>query len=157
MRVLTSEEARAFDRWAIEELGVPSMVLMENAALALADTVAEKFPEARRVAILCGPGNNGGDGFALGRQLATRGHDVRFLLAAFGRALSNDCSRQLEICQALGLEIREAGADWRAAVGDLAAADLIVDALFGTGLSRPLAAPYDELVAWIATQGAHLV
>ena len=154
MRVLTSDEARAFDRWAIEELGVPAMVLMENAALALADTVSGRFPEARRVAILCGPGNNGGDGFALGRQLATRGHDVRLLLAAFGRPLSNDCSRQLEICQALGLEIGEADADWHAAVADLGGADLVVDALFGTGLSRPLAAPYDALVDWIAAQPA---
>jgi hydroxyethylthiazole kinase-like uncharacterized protein yjeF len=157
MRVLTSEEARAFDRWAIEELGVPSMVLMENAALAIVDTIGGHFPDARRVAILCGPGNNGGDGFAVGRQLATRGYDVRLLLAAFGRPLSNDCSRQLEICQAMELEIHEAGADWPAAAAALAGAELVVDALFGTGLARPLASPYDLLVEWISTQPAPVV
>ena len=67
MRVLTAVEARAFDRWAIDQLGVPALVLMENAALAVAEAIAEGFGEARRVAIFCGPGNNGGDGLALAR------------------------------------------------------------------------------------------
>ena len=69
MRVLTATEARAFDRWAIDQLGVPALVLMENAALAVAEAIAGGFGEARRVAIFCGPGNNGGDGLALARQL----------------------------------------------------------------------------------------
>jgi hydroxyethylthiazole kinase-like uncharacterized protein yjeF len=149
MRVLTAAEARAFDRWAIDQLGVPALVLMENAALAVAEAIASGFGEARRVAIFCGPGNNGGDGLALARQLLTRGYEVGLYLATFGHALSNDCSRQLEICQAMELAIVELGKDWQESAASAAGADLVVDALFGTGLERPLATPYAELVEWM--------
>lgn len=149
MRVLTAAEARAFDRWAIEKLGVPPLVLMENAALALAEAIGEGFGEARRIAIFCGPGNNGGDGLALARQLLTRGYEVAIYLATFGRALANDCARQLEICQAMELGIVELGDDWREAAARAAGADLVVDALFGTGLDRPLRAPFADLIEWL--------
>jgi hydroxyethylthiazole kinase-like uncharacterized protein yjeF len=149
MRVLTAAEARTFDRWAIEKLGVPPLVLMENAALALADAIGESFGEARRIAIFCGPGNNGGDGLALARQLLTRGYEVALYLATFGHALANDCARQLEICQAMELAIVELGDDWREGARPAAGADLVVDALFGTGLDRPLRPPYGELVEWL--------
>jgi NAD(P)H-hydrate epimerase len=157
MRLLTTDEARAFDRWAIERIGVPSLVLMENAAIAVADAIGDRYPEARRVAVFCGPGNNGGDGFAIGRQLVTRGYHVLFYLAAFDRPLSNDASRQLEICQALGLAIVEAGADWRASAESAGDADLVVDALFGTGLARPLEGAFAELVGWISESGLPVV
>jgi NAD(P)H-hydrate epimerase len=157
MRVLTPEESRDFDRWAIEKLGLPSLVLMENAAIAVVDAIGERYPQARRVAVFCGPGNNGGDGFAIGRQLVTRGYHVFLCLAGFGRPLSNDCSRQLEICQALDLAIVEAGADWREAVAPAREADLVVDALFGTGLSRPLAGEFGALVEWIGELGTSVV
>ncbi len=149
MRVLTAAEARAFDRWAIDELGVPALVLMENAALALAEAIGASFGEARRVAIFCGPGNNGGDGLALARQLVTRGYEVGVFLAAFGRPLSDDCARQLAICRAMNLAVFELGSDWQESAASAATADLVVDALFGTGLERPLRAPYAALVEWI--------
>ena len=149
MRVLTGAGARAFDRWATNNLGVPALVLMENAALALAEAVGEGFADARRIAIFCGPGNNGGDGLALARQLRTRGYEVGLFLAAFGRALSDDCARQLAICRALGLAIFELGDEWREQAASAASADLVVDALFGTGLERPLRAPYAALVEWM--------
>lgn len=149
MRVLTAAEARAFDRWAIDDLGVPALVLMENAAMAMAEAIGAGFGEARRVAIFCGPGNNGGDGLALARQLLTRGYEVGLFLAAFGRPLSDDCARQLAICRALDLTIFELGNDWREGAASAATADLVVDALFGTGLERPLRAPYAALVEWL--------
>ncbi len=73
MRLLDTAEAREIDRVAIERLGLPGLVLMENAASAAAEVIERRFPRARRVAIACGAGNNGGDGLALARQLATRG------------------------------------------------------------------------------------
>lgn len=149
MRVLTAAEARAFDRWAIQELGVPAMVLMENAALAVAEAIASGFGEARRIAIFCGPGNNGGDGLALARQLVTRGYEVGIFLAAFGRELSADCAQQLAICRAMGLATFDLGDDWQESAESALSADLIVDALFGTGLERPLKAPYAGLVEWM--------
>lgn len=152
MRVLTAAEARAFDRWAIDELGVPPLVLMENAAMALVEAIGADFAEVRRVAIFCGPGNNGGDGLALARQLLTRGYEVGIFLAHFGRsasALTADCARQLAICRAMELAIFELGDDWREVAAQASSADLIVDALFGTGLERPLKAPYAALVRWL--------
>ncbi|MEM6455983.1 MAG: NAD(P)H-hydrate epimerase, partial [Acidobacteriota bacterium] len=70
MKVLTPAAMAAVDRRAIETFGIPGMVLMENAARGLHDALTKRFPDARRVAILCGPGNNGGDGLALARLLA---------------------------------------------------------------------------------------
>ena len=149
MRVLTAAEARAFDRWAIDDLGVPALVLMENAAMALAEAIGAGFGEARRVAIFCGPGGNGGDGLALARQLVTRGYEVGVFLAAFGRPLSDDCARQLAICRAMDLPLFELANDWRESAASAVTADLVVDALFGTGLERPLRTPYAALVEWM--------
>ncbi|MEZ5313116.1 MAG: NAD(P)H-hydrate dehydratase [Thermoanaerobaculia bacterium] len=157
MRVLNAEEARAFDRWAIETAGVPSLILMENAALAVVDAIGERFPGARTVQAYCGPGNNGGDGLAVAPQLVTRGYEVEILLASFGRPLSNDGSRQLEICQALGFEVVELGAGWRESLATGSGCDLQLDGLFGTGLSRPLAAPWSDLVDWMNGRGIPIV
>ncbi|MEA2463637.1 MAG: ADP-dependent NAD(P)H-hydrate dehydratase / NAD(P)H-hydrate epimerase, partial [Acidobacteriota bacterium] len=69
MKILNSEQMRNIDRRATESFGIPSIVLMENAAIAVVDAVFEHYPEADRVAIVCGTGMNGGDGFAIARHL----------------------------------------------------------------------------------------
>ena len=151
MRVLSAEAMARVDRAAIEELGIPAMVLMENAAIGVADAVGRSFPDAGAVAIFCGPGNNGGDGLAIGRQLAARGHRVACFLAFEGRELHGAAAAQLGICRALGpelvrlVEIGE-GDDLRPPVEAARDADLVIDALFGTGLGRPLEGRYAELV-----------
>ncbi len=152
MRILTADEMREVDRRAIEEIGVPGLVLMENAAIGVADAIAESFPEARMVAIFCGPGNNGGDGLALARLLDTRGYRCRTYLVLRGSSPRGDAATQLEILVKLGLPVEELRpesdlAAVRAACED---ADLLVDALFGTGLSRPLEGHFAELVEWLA-------
>ncbi len=162
MRVLTAEAMARVDRAAVEELGVPSMVLMENAALGLAEAVATSFPEAAAVAIYCGPGNNGGDGLALARHLAIRGYQVVCFLLFGGRETRGDAAAQLAICRALGgarsrargedavplVPLVEIGPDdaLDGALTAARAADLVVDALFGTGLGRPLEGQLAELV-----------
>jgi hydroxyethylthiazole kinase-like uncharacterized protein yjeF len=193
MRILTAEAMRALDRMAIEELGLPGMVLMENAALGVVDAIGRRYPDAESAAIFCGPGNNGGDGLAVARQLAARGYAVEIFLATGGRPPAGDAATQLAICRRLGLTLhelgdgggseaggdggagREAGGDagagrevggdggaGREAGGDgggeprqaalepwLAAArqhDLVIDALFGTGLARPLHGFFASLV-----------
>jgi NAD(P)H-hydrate epimerase len=150
VRVLTVAEVRELDRYAIEELGLPGLVLMENAALGVADALGERFPEARRIAIVCGPGNNGADGLALARQLLARGYDVEPILARFERELSADCRTQHEVLARLGVAPRELAAGAADAAPALAAADLIVDALFGSGLARPLEGEWRRLVETIA-------
>ncbi len=148
MKVLTPEAMRAVDREAIEEFGIPSLVLMENAAIGVVDAVGERFPEARSVTVLCGPGNNGGDGLAAARHLAVRGYQVELFLVAGGRRLSGDAEVQLNICRSQGLEIRELapGGSLRPLLETARESDLVIDALFGTGLSRPLDGQVAELV-----------
>ncbi|HEX5760209.1 MAG TPA: NAD(P)H-hydrate dehydratase [Thermoanaerobaculia bacterium] len=149
MRVLTAEGMRAVDRAAIDELGVPGLVLMENAALGVVEAIGEVFPRAASAAVFCGPGNNGGDGLAVARHLAVRGYRVETVLAAGGRALGGDAAVQLGICRALELPLAELppDADLGPALAAARDADLVVDALFGTGLARPLAGQPAALVA----------
>jgi ADP-dependent NAD(P)H-hydrate dehydratase / NAD(P)H-hydrate epimerase len=158
MRILTAEEMRGVDRAAIERLGLPGLVLMENAALGVVDAIGRQYPQAESAAIFCGPGNNGGDGLAVARQLATRGYAVEIFLAVgkAGKApLSGDAGLQLAVCRRLELTIHElpTDGDAPAAAAGLAAAlaaagrhDLVIDALFGTGLARPLTGFYARLV-----------
>ncbi len=148
MRILDAGSMRQVDRTAIEDFGIPSLVLMENAAIGLADAVAENFPEATAVAIFCGPGNNGGDGLALARHLSVRGYHVEILLFGAGKPLSVDSQAQFNICQSQGLLIREVGPDDEIhnAISAASRLDLVVDALFGIGLSRPLEGQFADLV-----------
>lgn len=110
---------RELDRRLIEEVGIPGPVLMEHAAHLVADALRARFPSARSATILCGPGNNGGDGYVVARHLAIAGLAVRAVAVMPPR--TPDCVLHASIAQRLGL------------VGDAVAADLIVDAIFGTG------------------------
>lgn len=147
MKVLTPESMRAVDRAAIEDVGIPSLVLMENAAIGVVDALAERFPQASSVTVLCGPGNNGGDGLAAARHLAIRGYVVRLFLIG-GRDPGGDAGVQLTICRNQGLEIhRLSDEDGERQLLEAARdSDLVVDALFGTGFSRPLDGQLAELV-----------
>lgn len=148
MRVLTSGEMREVEAEAIESLGVPAIVLMENAARATADAIVECYPGARRIAIACGRGNNGGDGLALLRDLTTRGYEATAFVAGPLDRLSADATRQFVSCQQLGLSPRsvpeptaddEVNEDY----------DVWVDALLGTGLNRPVEGPVANWVDWL--------
>jgi NAD(P)H-hydrate epimerase len=148
MRILDADSMRQVDRTAIEDFGIPSLVLMENAAIGLADALADNFPAATTAAIFCGPGNNGGDGLALARHLSVRGYHVEILLFGAGKPLSTDSQAQFNICQSQGLSIREVGPDDEIhnAISAASRLDLVVDALFGIGLSRPLEGQFADLV-----------
>jgi NAD(P)H-hydrate epimerase len=147
VRILTPEEMSEIDRAAIEDFGIPGLVLMENAAIGVADAIGESFPGVESVAIICGPGNNGGDGMAVGRHLAVRGYHVRLLLIFGGREPSADAAIQLGICRRQGLPILEIGTEdgLEFAIQEIGRADLIVDALLGTGIRRPLEGQMAEI------------
>ena len=148
MRILSAEAMREVDRSAIEELGIPSLVLMENAAIGVVDAIGEIYEEAGSAAIFCGPGNNGGDGLAIARHLAVRGYEVKVFLAAGRRGMRGDAEVQLGICRRQGLAIQEVADEDSVveALEEAGGADLIVDALFGTGLSKPLEGLLADLV-----------
>ncbi|MEZ5988231.1 MAG: NAD(P)H-hydrate epimerase [Planctomycetota bacterium] len=142
LRPWTVAESRALDRAAVDELGLPSIVLMENAARALAAEALALCPEAP-VLVLCGKGNNGGDGLALARLLAPRARVA--LLDRPDPATSPDAAVQLDVLERAGLAPVLAPA--AAALADLAAGcGLVVDALLGTGLGS---APRGAVAEWI--------
>ncbi|HVS13942.1 MAG TPA: NAD(P)H-hydrate dehydratase [Thermoanaerobaculia bacterium] len=152
MRVLTTEQMRRFDRWAIEQAGIPEPVLMENAALGVADAVGDRYPGVHRVDVVCGPGNNGGDGLAIARQLLTRGYSVAAWLATPASQLGQAAAVQLATCRTLGVPVEEIGdSPWRPR------GSLVIEALFGTGLSRPLAGRLARLATEITECGAPVV
>lgn len=148
--VLTRDAVREVDRRAVEDFGLPSIVLMENAALALAAAALGLLVESggRRVLIVCGPGSNGGDGLALARHLHNAGAEVRVALAGRAGAYRGDASINLEIAERMGLAIADASEGSLADAAD-PRPDLVVDALFGTGLARPLEGAMGSLVAEI--------
>ncbi len=141
--VLTSEQMKEADRTTIEDLGVDSLVLMEMAAAAVTDAVVEHFSAAHRVVVVCGPGNNGGDGLAVARQLRCRTFDAEVVLAVDEGTLGGDARRQLELARSFGVPVRS-GTD--AVAERVAAADVVVDAVFGTGLDRPPEGDLAEVV-----------
>jgi NAD(P)H-hydrate epimerase len=152
VKILTSEQMRNIDRRATERFGIPSIVLMENAALAVVDAIHEHYPSCDRVAIFCGTGANGGDGFAVARHLENRGVVPVILLAGDRAKLAGDSRTNFEICSLLGIPIYDVKDEAHVddAVAHIVDADLIVDAIFGTGLDRAPAGVHAELIRMIA-------
>ena len=131
------------DRATSEVIGIPSIVLMERAALAVTKEIADRFPQTARVTVLAGPGNNGADGLAVGRLLTDRGYKVQFLL--LNPAMPPEGSSamvQRKILEAYGLTTEAFDAGKMRFFGP----DVIVDALFGTGLGRPLTGSAAQIV-----------
>ena len=151
-RPVSASEARALDLEASERFGIPSGVLMEHAALGLASLVAAERPSAQPVTVLCGPGNNGGDGYGCARFLAGWGIPIRVVRCAPTPPASGDAAFEHDLA-AREVEISVAGCADDLGVVDRAidGAGLLVDALFGVGLSRPLAPPYP---LWIERMNA---
>lgn len=151
-RIMSRDEVRAVDAWAINEIGVPGVVLMENAGRRCADLVMEKLKDVGdpKVCVFCGTGNNGGDGYVIARHLLNAGFEVRVVLCGPLEKVGGDARINLDVLERLGHEIHrlDPGADGAEArvreFGD--GADMIVDALFGTGLRGLLRADYHRLV-----------
>lgn len=137
MKLASVAQMREMDRQTIEDFGLPSLVLMENAARCVVDDMERRFAPlaGKHVAVVCGKGNNGGDGLAIARHLATRSKaSVTVWLAAPPDSLAGDAAMNLHLAHSFGLELQPtAKSDFADA---LARADVIVDALLGTGLTR---------------------
>jgi hydroxyethylthiazole kinase-like uncharacterized protein yjeF len=147
LELLTSEEMSQADRLAMEG-GVPGLKLMENAGRAVADEVATRFPDASEVAVLCGPGNNGGDGFVAARHLLDKGYAVRLGFKGDPERLPQDAAAMAKT--------------WAGAVEPLSAellsrAEIVVDALFGAGLARPIEGDFAALIGAVNASGLPVI
>ncbi|HET6574569.1 MAG TPA: NAD(P)H-hydrate epimerase, partial [Fimbriiglobus sp.] len=155
---LSRDEVRELDRRAIDGYGVPGIVLMENAGRGCAELLMRLNPERKPTVILCGPGNNGGDGFVIARHLDNHGWPVKvWYVVKDDKAHTGELATNYQIAARSGVWVRHT---WGIAfpdksyVADVTLARVwIVDAMFGTGLSRALMSPYDEVVAAVNASG----
>jgi NAD(P)H-hydrate epimerase len=151
-RIMSRDEVRAVDRWAIAEVGIPGVVLMENAGRSCAELAYEKLKGVAhpKVCVFCGTGNNGGDGYVIARHLRNVGFDVTVALCGKREKVAGDARINLEALERLGQRIDLLNPDTddvEARVSVLAdGVDMIVDALFGTGLQGPLRDDYHALI-----------
>lgn len=162
LKVTSAAQMREMDRRTIEEFGIPSLVLMENAALRVVDVIASRFGPLRgkRIAVVCGKGNNGGDGFAIARHLATRFEAiVEILLTADPTGLMGDAAANYKMARAFGLSFQEYEDGLGVIMGlvDCAEPDLYVDALLGTGLRSGVRGELAEVINAMNEAGRPIV
>ncbi|MGB2974861.1 MAG: NAD(P)H-hydrate epimerase [Phycisphaerae bacterium] len=150
--VATRDEIRAFDRYAIEALGVPGIVLMENAGRQIAEAARAMLAgrAKSRVVILAGPGNNGGDGFVVARHLAMAGIRAEVALLAPREKIVGDADTNLRVLEAMGFQVRVLAGKVETMLGELrpmlAEADLVVDGMLGTGTRGEIREPYASVI-----------
>jgi hydroxyethylthiazole kinase-like uncharacterized protein yjeF len=155
--VMTRDEVRAFDAWAIQTIGIPGVVLMENAGRSCAELVVDKLKSAAepKVCIFCGTGNNGGDGYVIARHLINHGIKVTVAICGDRNKIKGDAKVNLNILERMGqsvegLDITDSDISERVK-HFIAGAGIIVDGIFGTGLKGQLSEQYIRLIESINT------
>jgi NAD(P)H-hydrate epimerase len=151
MRILSAAQMREADRYTIEEIGIPSLVLMENAGRQVVAAMEATFEDrlSGRVAILCGRGNNGGDGFVIARTLLQRGIDAAVFVIGALAEVRGDARTNLDILGRLGVTVVEINDEqnWELHFSEISKCTLIVDAIFGTGLKSPIGGMMETVIA----------
>ena len=156
---LSRDEVRELDKRAVDGFDVPAIVLMENAGRGCAELLMRLNPDRKPVVILCGPGNNGGDGFVIARHLDNHGWPVDVQVLAKHKQTRGEADVNFDIMFAAGIEYTQYNPDHLSArqaaflQRRIGQAEWVVDALFGTGLTRPMTAPYDSAVRMINEVG----
>jgi NAD(P)H-hydrate epimerase len=161
MRILNAAQMREADRHTIEEIGIPALVLMENAGRQVVAAMEAAY-ESRldgRVAVLCGRGNNGGDGFVVARTLLQRGIDAAVFVIGPVAEVRGDARTNLDILGRLGATVVEVGDEqtWELHFSEISQCTLIVDAIFGTGLKSALGGMMETVVADVNASGIPIV
>jgi NAD(P)H-hydrate epimerase len=153
-KIVTASEMQAIDHAAIEQFGIPGLVLMENAGLAAASLLHENVPDLveKKILIVCGKGNNGGDGFVIARHLFIDDVQVDILLLGKRAQLKSDARINADIAFKMGIPIHEVtDKNLNAQSHLIRHCHIIVDALFGTGLSKPAGGLYEKVIKKINT------
>jgi NAD(P)H-hydrate epimerase len=155
MRYLSRHQAQLIDRLSLERYHIPTIVLMENAARAAADLICDILDHncLGQVLLLCGPGNNGGDGLALARHMHNRGAEPHILLTSDPARYKDEALTNFRITQAMNIPTRPADPAKLAH----ARPTVVVDAIFGTGLHQRPRDPFDELAAAAMATGAPIL
>ena len=153
--VMTRDQVRSFDDWAINQAGIPGPVLMENAGRSCAELIKDKLADVvnPKVCIFCGTGNNGGDGCVIARHLFNNDFEVTVIITGDRSKVKGDAKINLDILEQLGQAVEQLDIDTPDVATKVSAfatgADMLVDALFGTGLKGQLSEQYIDLIASI--------
>lgn len=148
--VVTADKMREIDRATIETLGLPSLVLMERAGLSVAKRILKYDERPERIVIFSGGGNNGGDGIVIGRELHNRGFNVKLYLLSPPERLSPDCRKEFEIAKKYRLNISTSPPRSARSLEGC----VIIDAILGTGLNKPLTDKINRVVNMINQSGS---
>lgn len=157
MRIVSAADMREIDRITSERFGVPSLVLMENAGTAVAEFVLSQYPAAQRVGIVCGKGNNGGDGLVVARRLREAGREVLLLLLADPAELRGDAAAMFEKLPVKPLVVRSESDLTGEQVRAVLRADVLIDAVLGTGFRPPVQELYAAAIRAMNASSAPIV
>ena len=161
MRVLNTEQMREADRRTIEDIGIPSIVLMENAGRQAVAAMEAAFDDlaTSRVGVVCGRGNNGGDGFVIARTLVQRGVDAAVFLLGSVADVRGDARTNLQVLGRIGITVIEItnAQEWELHFSELSDCELVVDAILGTGFRGPLTGFLETVVADLNGLGVPIV
>jgi len=161
MRVLTTNQMREADRRTIHEIGIPSIVLMENAGRQAVAAMEAAFEDltSSRVAVLCGRGNNGGDGFVVARTLIQRGVQTSVFLIGSVSEVQGDARTNIEVLGRIGLTVVEItnAQEWELHFSEVSECDVLVDAMLGTGFHGALTGLLQTVVADVNALGVPVV
>jgi len=157
MKLATAAEMRELDRYAIEDVGIPGVVLMENAGRGVVAEMAHAWGPVRdrKYDVFCGKGNNGGDGLVIARHLHNRGASVRAWL--FSDDMKGDAGINLKAARNTGLDIRLISKGLRAETSAMRHSDAVIDAVFGTGLAKDVEGGYRKLIEAINRNAKRVV
>lgn len=157
MKIVTAAEMREIDRITTERFGVPSLTLMENAGTAVAEFVISRYPSTERIGVICGKGNNGGDGFVTARKLHDAGKAVRIILLAEPSQLGGDAAEmfgQLPIPPVIVKSNDELRGEQAQSVFE---SELLLDAILGTGFKPPVSGLYAEAITLMNARSAPVI
>jgi len=157
MKIVTAAEMREIDRITGERFGVPSLTLMENAGAAVAAFVLSQYPAAESVGVICGKGNNGGDGFVVARKLHEAGQEVRVLLLAERSELRGDAAEMFTRLPMPAVGVSKNDHLKTEAARGVFDADVLIDGILGTGFRPPVSGLYAEAIAAMNASSAPVV
>lgn len=158
-RAVSVEQIQRLDRIAIEEIGIPSLVLMENAGRSVADFVSQQFKisKGKFVCIFCGLGNNAGDGLVVARHLLHSAIKTKVFLLGSAKSLKADAAVNYQILKNLGCPVEEIQSIDQTILRDIRRADMVIDAIFGVGLSRSIENPFKSVIEILNQEAKRII
>src|SRR4029453_3565474 len=157
MKIVTASEMREIDRLTSERFGVPSLTLMENAGTAVSDFVLATYPSASKIGVVCGKGNNGGDGFVVARKLLESGKEITVLLLCGPTELTGDAAEMFRRFTGERIVARNVEELQTAQAQAVFKSEILVDAILGTGFRPPVSALYADAIASMNASGAKII